>query len=87
MTEPRGPLEVTTGPVLVVDDQPAVRGLFARALRESQTHRRFGSGQPYAPWLTASQSRNGLEKLHPTFCGAGRTDEAKSEAQVDLRPR
>jgi CheY-like chemotaxis protein len=48
MTEPRGPLEVTTGPVLVVEDEPAVRGLFARALRESQTHRRFGSGHPYA---------------------------------------
>jgi EAL domain-containing protein (putative c-di-GMP-specific phosphodiesterase class I)/DNA-binding NarL/FixJ family response regulator len=32
MTEPRGPLEVTTGPILVVDDEPAVRGLFVRAL-------------------------------------------------------
>ena len=35
MTEPRGPLEVTTGPVLVVDDEPAVRDLFARALRDA----------------------------------------------------
>jgi EAL domain-containing protein (putative c-di-GMP-specific phosphodiesterase class I)/DNA-binding NarL/FixJ family response regulator len=35
MTEPRGPLEVTAGPVLVVDDEPAVRGLFARALHDA----------------------------------------------------
>jgi EAL domain-containing protein (putative c-di-GMP-specific phosphodiesterase class I)/DNA-binding NarL/FixJ family response regulator len=35
MTEPRGPLEATTGPVLVVDDEPVVRGLFARALRDA----------------------------------------------------
>ena len=35
MIKPGGPLEATTGPVLVVDDEPAVRGLFARALRDA----------------------------------------------------
>jgi CheY-like chemotaxis protein len=35
MIKPGGPLEVTTGPVLVVDDEPAVRDLFARALRDA----------------------------------------------------
>jgi EAL domain-containing protein (putative c-di-GMP-specific phosphodiesterase class I)/FixJ family two-component response regulator len=35
MIRPGGPLEATTGPVLVVDDEPAVRGLFARALRDA----------------------------------------------------
>ena len=35
MTEPPGPLEVTTGLVLVVDDEPAVRDLFARALSDA----------------------------------------------------
>jgi EAL domain-containing protein (putative c-di-GMP-specific phosphodiesterase class I)/FixJ family two-component response regulator len=35
MIQPGGPLETTTGPVLVVDDEPAVRGLFVRALHEA----------------------------------------------------
>jgi CheY-like chemotaxis protein len=35
MIQPGGPIEATTGPVLVVDDEPAVRGLFARALRDA----------------------------------------------------
>jgi EAL domain-containing protein (putative c-di-GMP-specific phosphodiesterase class I)/DNA-binding NarL/FixJ family response regulator len=35
MTELGGPLEVTTGQILVVDDEPDVRGLFARALRDA----------------------------------------------------
>ena len=35
MTKPDGPLEAKTDPVLVVDDEPAVRGLFARALRDA----------------------------------------------------
>jgi EAL domain-containing protein (putative c-di-GMP-specific phosphodiesterase class I)/DNA-binding NarL/FixJ family response regulator len=35
MKEPGQPLEVTAGPVLVVDDEPAVRGLFVRALRDA----------------------------------------------------
>ncbi len=35
MTEPGRPLEATSETVLVVDDDPAVRGLFARALRDA----------------------------------------------------
>ena len=35
MTEPNRPLEVTGDPVLIVDDDPAVRSLFARALRDA----------------------------------------------------
>jgi two-component system phosphate regulon response regulator PhoB len=35
MIKPGVPLDATTGPVLVVDDEPAVRGLFARALRDA----------------------------------------------------
>jgi DNA-binding response OmpR family regulator len=35
MTEPGPSLEAASGPVLVVDDEPAVRCLFARALRDA----------------------------------------------------
>lgn len=35
MIKPGGPLDATTGPVLVVDDEPAVRNLFVRALRDA----------------------------------------------------
>ena len=35
MSEPGRPLETRSGPILVVDDEPAVRALFARALRDA----------------------------------------------------
>jgi len=35
MTEPARPPEAPRGPILVVDDEPAVRGLFARVLRDA----------------------------------------------------
>jgi EAL domain-containing protein (putative c-di-GMP-specific phosphodiesterase class I)/DNA-binding NarL/FixJ family response regulator len=35
MTDPSRPLEAAGGSILVVDDEPAVRGLFARALRDA----------------------------------------------------
>ncbi len=35
MTDPDRPPEAAGGPILVVDDEPAVRGLFVRALRDA----------------------------------------------------
>jgi DNA-binding response OmpR family regulator len=35
VTEPDRPLEAASGPILIVDDEPALRRLFARVLRDA----------------------------------------------------